>query len=112
MIGLRAGKKDNSGRRFPGIGGCRHNPVGIKARRADAKLRNEAWQKLSLHEQLKALDTRFGTGLGATKQRAKIELLIEKQKNKPQVSLKESEQGTNVKAKDRRAAEQAKRPSK
>ena len=42
----------------------------------DAEERALNWQAMSPKEQLKSLDSRLGKGIGATKQRAKIEKLI------------------------------------
>lgn len=99
-----------------GGGGPRPDHTGYK--RAEAKERLEAWRKLSLVEQLASLDIRLGKGTGAMKQRARIQLLIATAKTQPPPAQKEasvassSGDGERIKAKDRRAAEQAKRPSK
>lgn len=77
---LRTGKKDNSRRVFPGMGGARHNPVNIGVKREEAKARNEAWAKLSPQAQLESLDVRLGKGVGAVKQRAKIQSRIDRKK--------------------------------
>lgn len=77
---LRTGKKDNSRRVFPGMGGSRRNPVRIEAKREEAKARNEAWVKLSPQAQLESLDNRLGKGAGAEKQRAKIQSRIDRKK--------------------------------
>lgn len=61
-------------RKYPGIGGRRHNPVGGEEKRAEAISRNEAWRQLSHKEQLAVLDARLGTGVGAARQRARIKL--------------------------------------
>jgi hypothetical protein len=45
-------------------------------RRKEADQRNRNWQSLSLLDQIAALDKRFGKGLGAQKQREKINQLI------------------------------------
>lgn len=45
-------------------------------RKTSALQRNTHWESLSLEEQLADLDLRLGKGLGAKKQRAKIEKLI------------------------------------
>lgn len=50
----------------------------IEERRIQAEARNAIWQKLSLEQQLKELDNRFGKDLGAAKQRAKIKAAIAK----------------------------------
>ena len=80
MEALRSGKKDNSRRVFPGMGGAHHNPVRISAKRAEAKERNEAWAKLSPQAQIESLDRRLGKDVGAVKQRAKIQSRIDRKK--------------------------------
>lgn len=110
---LRAGSKDNSNRKYRG-GGPR--PDNMAHKRAEAKERAEAWQKLTPVQQLKALDARFGAGKGATKQRAKIQKLIEGPKKmtatSDEMNVVATATSTKIRAKDRRAAEQAKRPSR
>lgn len=44
----------------------------------EAVERNEAWTKLSPQQQLERLDLRLGKGVGATKQRTRLQRLIEK----------------------------------
>lgn len=110
-IGPKAGKKDNSRRRYPGKGGARHNPVTADIKAKEAKERQEAWSKMSPQEQLKALDTRLGKGVGAAKQRARLQAL----NNNPKRPVHKGEvkhETSHIKAKDRRADEQSKRPSK
>jgi hypothetical protein len=112
--GLIRGKKDNSKRRFHG-GGPRPDLNELK--RKEAMERQEAWSKLTPEQQLKALDSRPGE---SKRQRARLQLLIEKRKHQPKPEPKGAapvgqliEKGSeNIKAKERRAAEQAKRPSK
>lgn len=77
---LRTGKKDNSRRVFPGMGGSRNNPVRIGTKREEAIARNEAWAKLSPQAQLESLDNRLGEGVGAERQRAKIQSRIDRKK--------------------------------
>ncbi len=80
--------------------------------------RTEAWQKLSPEQQLEALDRRLGAGSGAERQRARLSLEIERRKHQAKPELKgaqplgqliTAEDGGRIKAKDRRATEQAKR---
>ena len=83
----------------------------------EAAERLEAWQKLTPEQQLKALDSRPGE---SKRQRARLEALIEKRKHQAKPAPKGAEpvgqlmerSGENIKAKERRAAEQAKRPAK
>lgn len=44
----------------------------------EAKERQAAYDKLSLAEKIKLLDTAFGVGLGATRQRARLNSLLNK----------------------------------
>lgn len=109
-------KTDNV-RKYSG-GGPRPDLTEIK--RKEGAERQEAWSKLTPQQQLDELDRRLGKGVGATKQRARLALVIEKSKHRAQPAPKGAEpvgqlierSGENVKAKERRAAEQAKRPSK
>lgn len=55
---------------------------GIKRRNAErrqqeAKVRNEKWTSKTPQQQLASLDSRFGVGQGAVRQRAKITANIE-----------------------------------
>lgn len=118
MERLKANSKDNSGRKFSGDGA---RPDNNEIKRQEAKERDAAWQKLSPKEQLEALDRRLGKDVGATRQRARLAMLIEKAKHQPKPVAKGAEpvgqmitpeEAGRVKAKDRRAAEQGKRPSK
>ena len=43
----------------------------------EAKVRNEAWAKLTPEQQLASLDERLGKGIGAKKQRARIQYKID-----------------------------------
>lgn len=102
-------------RMFPGIAGRR--PDNKKARVTDGKERQEAWTNLGLKGQLTALDSRLGKGVGAQKQRARLQNLID---NPPKPAKKvpaptvaetlETGSGGRLKAKDRKASEQSKRP--
>lgn len=107
--------KTNNTRRFEG-GGPR--PDNNEIKRKEAILRQNEWEKLSPELQLKALDSRPGE---SKRQRERLTLLIERKKHQPKPVAKGAEpvgqmitkeDGGNVKAKDRRAAEQAKRPSR
>ena len=62
----------------------------------EAIVRNEAWAKLTYEQQLADLDRRLGKGVGAKKQRARIQYKI----NNPQVEIqreaKKKKRGKNV----------------
>lgn len=60
---LRAGKCATSRQR---------NLDRLTVRRLAAEKRNEQWASLTPAEQIKALDSRLGKGVGAKKQRAKL----------------------------------------
>lgn len=117
-FGFKGGKRDNS-RKCSG-GGPR--PDNNDSKRREATERDEAWQKLTPEQQLEALDRRLGKGQGATKQRARLAASLERRKHQPKKEepkgaepvgqLVTPDDGGRIKAKDRRAAEQARRPSK
>lgn len=72
---IKAGRKDNSGRRSSG-GGPR--PERRDQKRGEAEERTAAWRAMTPQEKLKDLDARLGVGLGAVKQRAKLNAAIVK----------------------------------
>ncbi len=45
----------------------------LEQRRLDGAKRNAAWQTLSTVQKLASLDARLGAGIGAVRQRAKLE---------------------------------------
>ena len=63
----------------------------------EAIVRNEAWAKLTPEQQLASLDERLGKGIGAKKQRARIQYKI----NNPQIEIqrdkKAKKRGKNIK---------------
>lgn len=80
----------------------------VDIRREDADKRNGEWKGLSPEKQLAELDARLGKGIGAAKQRAKLQAKIEsapakrqKQDDKavPQESAVESKPKKEVKKK-------------
>lgn len=91
-------------------GGPRPDFTGLKRKEAAERLRS--WTKLTPEAQLKALDRRPGE---SKRQRARLAALIEKRKHQPKQEPKApataavTEEGGRIKAKERRAAEQAKR---
>ena len=52
-------------------------------KQTEAIVRNEAWAKLTYEQQLADLDRRLGKGIGAKKQRARIQHKI----NNPQIEI-------------------------
>ena len=67
---MGAGKKQNNDRRFSGPG---PRPDNRKHRQEEAQERQTGWESLTPQQQLASLDTRLGKGVGAVKQRARIE---------------------------------------
>lgn len=66
--------KANNDRKFPGERGPRADLA--KIRREEAASRQEAYNKLSAKEKLEKLDEKLGVGVGAKKQRAKLQSLV------------------------------------
>lgn len=66
--------KKNNNRRYPGIKGIRPDSKEIK--RSEANERKTAWAALSSKEQLEILDRRLGAGVGAKRQRARLQAVI------------------------------------
>ena len=52
-------------------------------KQTEAIVRNEAWAKLTSEQQLASLDERLGKGIGAKKQRARIQYKIDN----PQIEI-------------------------
>ena len=63
----------------------------------EAKVRNEAWAKLTPEQQLASLDERLGKGIGAKKQRAKIQYKIDNPQIEVQRENKKKKRGKNKK---------------
>lgn len=78
------GRKSN-GRKFHG-GGARPDHSDFKCE--EAKEREAAWRKLSPTQQLTDLDKRLGNGVGAVKQRARLQLKLGKVQVQEQVQQK------------------------
>jgi hypothetical protein len=98
MVGVIKGQKINN-RKFPGIKGRR--PDRKEQKVYDAEQRQKDWESLTPTQQLKAIDLRLGKNVGATKQRARIQKLVDKGVD-TSVAKKTSEKKEKVKAKDRR----------
>ena len=62
----------------------------------EAIVRNEAWAKLTPEQQLSELDRRLGKGIGAKKQRAKIQAKIDNPQVEVQRKAKKKKRGKNV----------------
>ena len=57
-------------------------------KQTEATVRNEAWTKLTYEQQLADLDRRLGKGIGAKKQRARIQYKIDN----PQIQIQREKQ--------------------
>ena len=61
----------------------------------EAIVRNEAWAKLTPEQQLASLDERLGKGIGAKKQRARIQYKIDNPQIEVQRENKKKKRGKN-----------------
>ena len=61
----------------------------------EAIVRNEAWAKLTYEQQLADLDRRLGKGIGAKKQRARIQYKIDNPQIEIQREKKAKKRGKN-----------------
>ena len=61
----------------------------------EAIVRNEAWAKLTPEQQLASLDERLGKGIGAKKQRARIQYKIDNPQIEIQRDKKAKKRGKN-----------------
>ena len=61
----------------------------------EAIVRNEAWAKLNPEQQLASLDERLGKGIGAKKQRARIQYKIDNPQIEVQREKKKKKRGKN-----------------
>ena len=61
----------------------------------EAIIRNEAWAKLTPEQQLASLDERLGKGIGAKKQRARIQYKIDNPQIEVQREKKKKKRGKN-----------------
>ena len=62
----------------------------------EALIRNEVWSELELYEQLDKLDKRLGKGVGAKKQRTRIQYKIDHPQIDIQRKSKKKKRGKNV----------------
>ena len=64
-------------------------------KQTEAAVRNEAWAKLTYEKQLADLDIRLGKGIGAKKQRARIQYKIDNPQIEVQREKKAKKRGKN-----------------
>ena len=64
-------------------------------KQTEATVRNEAWTKLTYEQQLADLDRRLGKGIGAKKQRARIQYKIDNPQIEVQREKKAKKRGKN-----------------
>jgi hypothetical protein len=64
-------------------------------KQTEAVVRNEAWAKLTYEQQLADLDRRLGKGIGAKKQRARIQYKIDNPQIEVQREKKAKKRGKN-----------------
>ena len=64
-------------------------------KQTEAIVRNEAWAKLTPEQQLASLDERLGKGIGAKKQRARIQYKIDNPQIEVQREKKAKKRGKN-----------------
>jgi hypothetical protein len=108
---LSRGKKTNNRRRYPE--GSSPRPDLSEMKRKDADERNAAWRALSSKEQLAELDRRRKAGKGeALRQRQRIARNAVKKDEAKAAAEVAPTAAPKVKAKDRKAAERAARPTK
>ena len=68
-----------------------------QTKQTEAAVRNEAWAKLTYEQQLEDLDRRLGKGIGAKKQRARIQYKIDNPQIEVQREKKAKKRGKNKK---------------
>ena len=66
-----------------------------ETRHKGATIRNEAWAKLTYEQQLEDLDRRLGKGVGAKKQRARIQYRVDNPQIEIQKEKKLKKRGKN-----------------
>ena len=66
-----------------------------QTKQTEAIVRNEAWAKLTYEQQLADLDKRLGKGIGAKKQRARIQYKIDNPQIEIQREKKDKKRGKN-----------------
>ena len=73
------------------------NILNIMSKKQEAFDRNKAWAQLTPEQQLEDLDRRLGKGVGAKKQRAKIQFKIDNPQIEVQRKSKNKKRGKNKK---------------
>lgn len=73
-------------------------PKRKEARREEAMARQAAYAELSPKQKLAALDAKFGKGLGAARERARIEASMKKAEAKAEAETKADEKKAEAKA--------------
>ena len=68
-----------------------------QTKQTEAAVRNEAWAKLTYEQQLASLDERLGKGIGAEKQRARIQYKIDNPQIEEKREKKAKKRGKNKK---------------
>lgn len=112
-IGGVRGQRDNSRRRYPGVGGRSNNPVRYAEKVKEGAERQAYWSSLSPREQLSALDRRLGEGAGAKRQRERLMASLTRQSGRPDgrtqpvPAAEVAPEKSALKAKERRAQEKA-----
>ena len=66
-----------------------------QTKQTEAIVRNEVWAKLTYEQQLADLDKRLGKGIGAKKQRARIQYKIDNPQIEVQREKKAKKRGKN-----------------
>jgi hypothetical protein len=84
------GQKKNE-RKFPGGKGLRPDCYEMRVR--DAAERQAAYDKLTIQQKLDALDARLGAGVGAVRQRARLQDALEKSRAGGTVETKAQKKG-------------------
>ena len=71
-------KRTNTARKYTGT--SQHRPDRLKARKLQAEARQKTYDGMSPQAKLQDLDEELGVGIGAKKQRAKLNALLEGKK--------------------------------
>ena len=74
----------------------KYGSISRSERKKEAEQRNAHWSILQLQQQLEKLDERLGEGVGAKKQRARIQYKIDHPQIDIQRNAKKKKRGKNV----------------